>query len=415
MELNNIINNILSKSHKSDLDKIKQHIQYLDIHPNYPIILVGGTNGKGSVCAYLNNILINAGFNVGCFTSPHVFKYNERITINNIPISDDDLIHYINKTEASNELGLFQILTLACHQYFIHQNIDIAIIEVGIGGRMDVTNLFEPSISAITSISLDHIDILGDTLDKIAFEKAHIFRPKKPAFFGGNTPPQALFEYCKTHDIELKYYKQDFEINKNELSFDVITKNKKYFTLPYPLLRGDIQPVNIALSLAILESLSDKFPITVGQIKTGIIKTHIPGRFQVLPGLPQIVLDVAHNIEAVTLLLSNMIKLPFAKQNFAVFGIAKDKDTEQIVNKTHDKFDKWFIAKIDNERGMNSNEIKELLLKHKVDNSKIFEYDDIALACEASYRQLNEQDRMVCFGSFLVVEKCHNKIQELRK
>ncbi len=421
MNLIKLIEQILQSNSRGDLTTARSCIKNLKIFPHYPIILIGGTNGKGSVSNYISNILTTAGFKTGCFTSPHVFRYNERITINNQAINDEDLIKHLNiiitNLQQSNlpQLGLFQLFTLACHQYFIENNIDIAVIEVGIGGKLDITNLFEPTVSGITSISLDHMDILGHNIEEIALQKAYIYRSQKPAFFGGNNPPQAMIDFCKQNNINLQYFEQDFKIHRNELSFDVILRNKTYYAIPYPLQRSELQPINIALSIAILDSISSKFPVTTSQIKTGILKTNLIGRFQLLPGLPQIILDVAHNLEAVTAMLSNMIKLPFVRQKYAVFGIAADKDIIAIIKSAAHYFDKWFIGKINNERSRDTESIKQILLDNKVHSSNIFEFDNIDNACEHAYKQLNKQDRMVCFGSFLVVESCYNKIQELRK
>lgn len=296
----------------------------------------------------------------------------------------------------------------------MQQDIDIAIIEVGIGGKNDVTNLFEPTISAITTVSYDHCDILGNSLDEIGIEKAGIFRPQKWAFYGSSKPPQALIDYTQQIDTKFQQFGVNFGLVKQELCFDVWCEDKKYFTLPYPGLRGDTQPNNVALALAILNKLQDKFPLSTGTIKTGILQTKLIGRFQLLPGLPQIILDVAHNTQAVTVMLQNMLKLPFAKRNFAVFGIANDKDVSQVIQLCKDSFDRWYVAKINKPNGLSASQLAEILQQNGVLKQNIIECENVSMAYQQASKYLNNEDRLICFGSFLVVEDTHKTIQSTR-
>lgn len=420
MELSANIDYLL-KVKAAPLAVTQKCINQLNLNPTYPIILVGGTNGKGSVCAYLTTILSLAGFKVGTFTSPHVLSYNERICLNNKAVDDETLNSaletVINVAKQQNEidnLGLFQTFTLAAQLIFMQQNVDIAIIEVGIGGKNDVTNLFEPTISAITTVAYDHCDILGNSLEEIGLEKSGVFRTHKWGFYGSNKPPHSLIEYAQQIDTKFQQFSVNFGLVKQELSFDVWCEDKKYFTLPYPGLRGDTQPNNVALALAILSKLQDKFPLSSGAIKTGILQTKLIGRFQLLPGLPQIILDVAHNTQAVTVMLQNMLKLPFAKRNLAVFGIANDKDVAQIIRLCKDSFDQWYIAKINKPNGLSTPHLAEILLQNGVLKQNIIECENISMAYQKASKCLNNEDRLICFGSFLVVEDTHKTIQSTR-
>jgi dihydrofolate synthase/folylpolyglutamate synthase len=414
MELNNLIAKLLQYPIINDDIDITNLIKKLNIAPTYPIILVGGTNGKGSVCAYLTTILTIAGFNVGTFTSPHVFNYNERICINNKPIDDETLGSTISEIIShTDSIGLFKTFTLAAHKIFIKHNIDIAIIEVGIGGLNDITNLFEPTISAVTNVDFDHMDILGDTIDAIGYQKSGIYRHNKSAFFGSDNPPSSLINNAKAIGANLQIFGTNFGVNRHELSFDVWCKDKTFYSLPYPSLRGDTQANNVALSLSILHELKNSFPISSGMIKTGLLKTTLIGRFQVLPGSPQIILDVAHNPHSVTTMLSNMLKLPFAPQNVAVFGIAKDKDAVEVIKLCADKFDKWFIAKTNTARAMDTNSIAKILIDQGINSQKIIECDSIAIAYQNASQI--ENARIICFGSFLVVEEAYKMIEQLRQ
>ncbi len=401
----------------ASLEMTQNVINALKINPQYPIILVGGTNGKGSTCGYLTNILMESNYKVGTFTSPHIFKYNERICIDNIPISDDNFIKYTRyvATNSNNSLGIFKTITLACHLYFMEQDIDIAVIEVGIGGRCDVTNLFEPTISAVTNVELDHCEILGDDRYKIGFEKAHIYRPHKWAFYGDNSPPQSILEYANKIDSKIQILNQDFGYIEHENCFDVWCENVKYYSLPYPLLRGIKQPQNAALSIAILSKLRSTFPITLSAIKNALLKTKPVGRFDVMPGLPQIIFDVAHNLNAVEVMTQNMVKLPYAKNNIAVFGIMKDKQYRQILQHAVKYFNIWHIAQLDSSRTTCTNELQELLVEYGIEKHNIYTYDKIALGMKYALEDLSSQDRVVCFGSFLAVSDAYAILENLKK
>src|SRR5579863_8815905 len=334
MDLNQQISYLLTADEFADnLPAIKESITKLNLSPTYPSILVAGTNGKGSTCAYLTTILTIAGYKVGTFTSPHLFKYNERICINNQPIDNDNLSLILQQiiNACPENPGFFKAFTLCAHLYFIQQKVDIAVIEVGVGGLNDVTNLFEPTISAITTIALDHCKILGNTLDQIGTQKAGIFRPYKLAFIGMKKPPQSIIDYAKKINAPLQILGTDFTYTRHELSFDIRCKNGDYFSLPYPALRGMEQLANGSLAISILNELKPNFPVSLSAIKTGLLQTRLPGRLSILPGTPQIILDVAHNEEAVSQMLKNMLKLPFVKHNYAVFGIANDKDVSAII------------------------------------------------------------------------------------
>ena len=425
MELNDLINQLLAIPNDStDLSRVKTYIEQLKLTPQYPIILVGGTNGKGSVCAYLSNILCRGGYNVGTFTSPHVIKYNERICINNQPIDDATLtsvlqqIINLGNMQSSVGLSLFKAFTLAAHLIFIQKKIDIAIIEVGIGGLYDVTNLFTPTISAVTNVAMDHCALLGTTIEEIALQKSGIFRSGKDAFYGSSHPPRNILNYANQINCNLHLAGVDFGVNLHELSFDIWAFNKHYYTIPYPALRGNSQPHNAALAVAILARLDPKFPLSLGTIKTGILTTSLIGRFQVMPGLPQVILDVAHNPHSVTHMLQNMLKLPFTTQTIAVFGIAQDKDVDQIIHLCQNRFAKWYIAKINNDRGMESQDIAAILYKNNVAISDVICCTSIGNAYKEAYAYITNTDKngkIICFGSFLVVEEIYQTIVNMGK
>jgi dihydrofolate synthase/folylpolyglutamate synthase len=410
MDLNQQLSYLLNTNEFSDnLSALKATISKINIVPAYPIILVAGTNGKGSTCAYLTTILTNAGYNVGTFTSPHVFEYNERICINNQPIDNASLNLVLQQVIDTCQVnpGLFKAFTLGAHLYFIQQKIDIAVIEVGIGGLNDATNLFDPTISVITTISHDHKQILGNTGDEIGKQKAGIFRKNVPAFIGMQNPPQSVIQYAREINTPLQILGTDFSYVKHELSFDVYAQHNKYFGLPYPALRGMEQISNASLAICVLSELKSRFPVPLSSIKTGLLQIKLPGRLSILPGQPQIILDVAHNEEAVSHLLKNMLKLPFALHNYAVFGIAGDKDIPAIVAKAQAHFNQWFIAPIKSKRSIDNNKLIQIMQDNGIDKNNITAFETINKALTHAKSISRNDDRIICFGSFLVVEEAY--------
>ncbi len=389
-------------------EQLEGHIKQLNIYPCYPIILIGGTNGKGSTCAYLTNILINMGYNVGTFTSPHVMNYNERISVNGININNEDLINLLTKIilVVGYEFGLFKIFTLCAHMWFSMQKIDIAVFEVGIGGRCDIANFFEPIVSAITSVDFDHCELLGNTLELIALEKAHIYRPNCYAFFGGDKPQDNIINYTNKINATLQYFGKNFAFIKHEMSFDVWCDDgkSKFYSLPYPAMRSDCQLNNITLAIAIIKKLKN-FTVTNSAIKTAIIQTKLKGRFDIITGSPQIIIDVAHNAQSITTMLNNLSRLPFMTNNIAIFGLKYDKDIDRIlqifISMYHKfTFQKWYLVKLSSYCGIDNDIIKNKLLSFdKISKKNVLCYDNTANAISDAMINYS-RDRIICFGSF---------------
>lgn len=399
---------LLTGNFKASLIELKQAATRLDINPDYPIILVAGTNGKGSTCAYLTTILTNAGYKTGTFTSPHVFEYNERIALNNRPVNDSDLAEALSQViDINPNLGLFKTFTLASHLLFKKHKIEIAIIEVGIGGLNDATNIFEPSITAITSIGLDHCELLGNDIETIGLNKAGIFRQAKPAFIAGDTIPTGVVEYANTLGANLNLIRREFNYIRHQVSWDFVSSEINYYSLPMPSLRGHEQLNNAALSLAILIKLRNRFPVSLSQIKFGLLQTVLIGRFQVLPGIPQIVLDTAHNPQAIEILMQNVLKLQFAKRNLAVFGIARDKNWQQIILLAKEHINKWYLTEIPGERSCAPQLIKDFMLDNGIKKTQIECSDSIKMAINQAQKELTPDDRLLCFGSFTIVEAAY--------
>lgn len=309
------------------LDRIRRVKERLGQTPFCPLILVGGTNGKGSVCAYLEAMLDRAGYKVGCYTSPHLLRYTERVRIGGQEVAEDALCAAFARVEAARgeeHLTYFEFGTLAAWEVFAAAGVEALILEVGLGGRLDAVNVYEPDVSVVTGIALDHTDWLGPTREHIGREKAGIFRPGKPAVCGDPKPPQSLLDQAAALGTDLRLLGRDYGYEKSQEerlqwrywcrfpARDGAGAELLRRTLAYPGLRGGIQLANASTALTALECLRERLPVTMGAIRQGLIETELTGRFQVLPGKPALVLDVAHNPQAAAVLADNLGSMGFS-------------------------------------------------------------------------------------------------------
>lgn len=386
----------------------------LNLQPTCPVIVVGGTNGKGSTCAFLSKIYQEAGYRVGTLTSPHLFTFNERIALNNQPVSDEQIVAAFERIEqARGEISLtyFEFNTLAAVDVFQAAQVDVMILEVGLGGRLDAVNVFDADCTIVTSVDLDHQAFLGDTIEQVGFEKAGIFRAGKPAICGQHAAPSRLIEHAAHIGAELLLIKQDFSVSKldqqqwsfhfHAVSGSLKDKPRHRHALPMPALRGSYQLNNAACALAAIECLNARLPIDIGAIKRGLLLAQNQGRFQVLPGRPLTVLDVGHNPHAARALRQSLIALPFAQKRIAVFSMLNDKDINGVLSILKDQFDEWLIAPLDLPRGRSLNDLQTVFAQHDIHNVKPFAH--IQAACEFALSHADENDRIVVFGSFHTV------------
>lgn len=405
------------------LDRVKLVIDKLQLHPTFPIITVAGTNGKGSVCAMLSHIYVQAGYQVGCYTSPHINRYNERVSVNLQLISDDDLCAAFTAVEAARgdvALTYFEMGTLAamwhfCHQDLCHQNLDIAILEIGLGGRLDAVNAFEPSCAIVTSIDLDHMEFLGDTREQIGFEKAGVFRANKLAICGDENPPNSLVEYAKKIGANLQLIQRDFQVKKIKDGWQYSDENTQ-LDLPKLGLIGDFQLNNAACVVRAVLHLSDILPVTTpdrssaglqANIHKALRAVHLMGRFQQLQSKPQVIVDVAHNPHAAKSLAQNLKSIPCAGKTLAVFGMLADKDIAGVVEAIHDEIDAWYLAGIHSARGATALTLHSILIKSDNignDSKKpIHMFEDVAAALAVACIDADKNDRIIVFGSFYTV------------
>nr|WP_199066343.1 bifunctional tetrahydrofolate synthase/dihydrofolate synthase [Chromobacterium sp. ASV5] len=369
-----------------------------------PVIMVAGTNGKGSVCAMLSAIFHAAGFKVGTYTSPHILRYNERIAIDLVPASDERIIQSFEAIDAARgdtSLTYFEFGTLAAMHSFIAEKVDVIILEVGLGGRLDAVNIFEPDVSVVVSVDIDHQAILGDNREDIGFEKAGIYRAGKPAICADPRPPQKLIEHAAAIGADFKLYGRDFCFERMDNQWSFRCGERHRHALPLPALRGGYQLFNASAALAALDALRERLPVSLGAIKRGLVEVEWPGRFQVLPGRPAVVLDVGHNPHAVKAMVASLRQLPFAENRYAVFSMLADKDMAAVLELARDEFDGWFVAGLDMPRGQRGADIAEKLAQAGIRNVRAF--DAVADAWRAALSQAGENDRIVVFGSFHTV------------
>ncbi|MDF7676304.1 bifunctional tetrahydrofolate synthase/dihydrofolate synthase [Neisseriaceae bacterium ESL0693] len=396
------------------LTRVRQVWQQMGLMPHCPVIIVGGTNGKGSVCAYLTQIYTEAGYQVGTLTSPHLLRFNERIAINGEPLSDAEIVTAFEQIEAARAeipLSYFEFNALAAVERFIHHQVDVMILEVGMGGRFDAINIFDADVAVITNVGLDHQAYLGDTVEKIAYEKAAIMRPGRVAICGQKIPPHSLSQYAGSIGADLLSIDHDFCWQKpqpQQWSFQfqpqqgaLVNERHACHALPVPVLRGGFQLNNAACALAVLECLRQRLPVDLGAIKRGLVRVCHKGRFQVLPGRPLTVLDVGHNGHAAHVLRASLIELPYAPRRVAVFSMLADKDIDRVLDIVKDQFDEWLIAPLPVPRGMDIAALQEKLAQHGIEKVRV--YPDIPKAYQAALSSVDENDRIVVFGSFHTV------------
>jgi len=382
-----------------------------------PVITVGGTNGKGSTCAFLETILVRAGYKVGCHTSPHLLEFNERARVNGEVVSDAELLPHFEAVEAARtslpepvSLTYFEFTTLAILHLFASRGLDAVILEVGLGGRLDAVNIIDTDCAIVTSIDIDHTEYLGDTREKVAFEKAGIFRPGKPAICGDPAAPQTLVDHAAAIGADLWLVGRDFRYEAQpgaeRQQWSYIGRDKRYPALAYPALRGANQLINASAALAALEALRPQLPVSAQDIRLGLANVELPGRFQVLPGKPAIVLDVAHNPHAAAVLEQNLGNMGFFPYTYAVFGAMHDKDIDGVLRHLKGEIDHWCVTDLPLPRAASAEQLEAALRNAGVQDgpdSSVTRYASPADAFSDALKRASENDRIVVFGSFHTV------------
>jgi dihydrofolate synthase/folylpolyglutamate synthase len=371
-----------------------------------PVVTVTGTNGKGSTCALLEAMLHAAGHRTGMYTSPHLLTYNERVRIDATPATDDALVAAFNAVEdarADVPLTYFEFGTLAAFWLFARANLAAAILEVGLGGRLDAVNVIDADVAVVTSVDLDHMDYLGPTREDIGREKAGIFRAGRPAVCGEPNPPATLLAQARVLGTPLTLIGRDYGFVAGDSQWNYWGPGGRRHGLPVPALRGTVQLANAASAIATLDLLRERVHVDAGALRTGLVSVELPGRLQVLPGRPTIVLDVAHNPHAARALATALATMGFHPRTIAVFGMLADKDVDGVAAAMSRRIDRWNVATLPGARGARATAVGEALLRAGIATANVRTFDDVASAYRAARDDADEADRIVVFGSFLTV------------
>jgi len=388
------------------LERVREVAQRLALQLDCASIVVGGTNGKGSTCAMLDSILRAAGYRIGMYTSPHLLRFNERAQIDGAAANDATLVAQFEAVEAARgdtPLTYFEFSTLAILRLFAQSCLDAAILEIGLGGRLDAVNLVDADCAIVTSIDLDHMDYLGDTRERIGWEKAHIYRAGKPAICADPQPPQSLVELASTLGADLWRFGHDFNYQGDRQQWAYGGRRQRRSGLPYPALRGANQLLNASGALAALEALADRLPVSQQAVRKGLLTVEIPARFQVMPGQPAVIFDVAHNPHAAAVLAQNLDSMGFYPRTIAVFGMLRDKDIDGVARRLAAKVDRWFVGPTPGARGAEAERLAAALQAAGVAPDAIGICNDLATAYRAAAEAAAPEDRILVFGSFVTV------------
>jgi dihydrofolate synthase/folylpolyglutamate synthase len=368
------------------------------------VLTIGGTNGKGSVCAYLDAMLGAAGYDVGLFTSPHLVAYNERIRTGGHDADDAGIVAaFARIDEARGDISLtfFEWSTLAAFVLFAQERVDVAVLEVGMGGRLDAVNLADADVAAVVSVGLDHREWLGGTIEEIGVEKAGIFRPGRPAIFGSRAMPESVARAAAACGARLRRFRRDFDFVERADGWDYIGVGSRRRELPLPGLAGSPQLANAVTALAVLEGAEPSVLVPDEAVRTGLTQVRLAGRFQIIGGEPEWILDVAHNPDAAHALAASLAARPARGRTFAVCGILADKDIEGIVRPLAGGIERWIAVGLSGARTLTATELARRI--DAVTGQTADVADDVEAGLRVARAHCAAVDRVLVFGSFLTV------------
>lgn len=393
------------------LERVRVVAQRMQLKFDCPVITVAGTNGKGSTCAMLESILGQAGYKTGVFTSPHLVRFEERLRLSGEPVDAARLVAAFADVESARSqngpdisLTYFEFTTLAILQVMRHSALDVVILEVGLGGRLDAVNIIDADCAIITSIDLDHMELLGHTREAIGYEKAGIMRTGRPVVVSDPMPPQSVLDHALEVGADLWRVGQDFNVSGDKQQWGWAGRGRRYSGLAYPALRGANQLVNAAGVLAALSALRERLPVTAQAVRNGFAFVELPGRFQIIPGQPTLVLDVAHNPHSVAALAANLDAMGFFPTTHAVFGAMADKDLGPMLARVNPLIDRWYFTDLPTARAASA---LELQTRWQAQNTRkdtlASTFADPMLALQAAIDSADPTDRIIVFGSFYTV------------
>lgn len=398
------------KAIEMGLARSREVAQRLGLAFACPVITVAGTNGKGSTCAMLEAILLQAGYKTGVYTSPHLVHFEERCRIAGDVAKAADFLPHFEAVEAARlqgaeiSLSYFEFTTLAIMRLMAQAALDVVILEVGLGGRLDTVNIIDTDCAIITSIDLDHMELLGNDRESIGFEKAGILRPGKPAIVSDPVPPQSVLNHARSIGADLWCLGQDFNFSGDKLQWGWAGRGRRYSGLAYPALRGANQLVNASGALAALTALRERLPITAQAVRNGLSLVELPGRFQIVPGQPALVLDVAHNPHSVAALAANLDAMGFYPTTHAVFGAMADKDLAPMFARIGPLIDRWYFTDLPTPRAAAGTNLQTRWQANEPRKDVIANaYSNPLDALHAAVEAADPADRIVVFGSFYTV------------
>ncbi len=397
------------------LDRVRTVAQRLNLHFDCPVITVAGTNGKGSTCAMLEAVALQAGYKPGVYTSPHLVHFEERCRAAGEIVTAAALLPQFEVVEQARvqggdvvQLTYYEFTTLAILRLLSLAKLDVVILEVGLGGRLDATNIIDADCAIITSIDLDHMELLGPDRESIGREKAGIMRAGRPVVVSDPVPPQSVIDHAAEIGADLWRFGTDFNFSGDKLQWAWAGRGRRYAGLAYPALRGANQLVNAAGALAAFEAIRDRLPVTAQSVRTGLAMVELPGRFQIIPGQPTLVLDVAHNPHSVAALTANLDAMGFFPVTHAVFGAMADKDWVPMLTKIAPLIDRWYFTDLPTARADSAEGLKAKLveLQNEAGLRKDVSMECFAtpqLALDGAVAACGSADRIVVFGSFYTV------------
>jgi dihydrofolate synthase/folylpolyglutamate synthase len=391
------------------LDRVKAVKERLGIAFDCPTIVVAGTNGKGSTCSMLEAIALHAGYRVGLYIKPHLVHFQERCRVGGAPVSAESLEPHFAAVEAARgdiTLTYFEFTTLAIMRRLQHEPLDVVILEVGLGGRLDAVNVVDADCAVITSIDLDHTEFLGPDREAIGREKAGIMRAGRPVVVSDPMPPQSLAARAAELGADLRQLGRDFTFSGDRTQWQWAGRDKRFSGMAYPALRGVNQLLNASGVLAAFEALADRLPVSAQAVRTGLALVELPGRFQVLAGQPAVVLDVAHNPHAVAALAQNLDQMGYFPRTHAVFGAMADKDLAGILARIAPLVDHWHFTNLPLPRAATAEQLESAFLAAGLKTPAGVTTTTHASpldALHAAAAEATPADRILVFGSFYTV------------
>ena len=401
------------------LERVSEVARRMALRFDCPVITVAGTNGKGSTCAMIEAVAREAGYRTGVYSSPHLVHFEERCRLRGEAVDASDLIAHFAAVESARapndpkngetiSLSYFEFTTLAILRLLSQAPLDLVILEVGLGGRLDATNIIDADCMVITSIDVDHVEYLGPDRESIGREKAGIMRTGKPVIVSDPVPPQSVIDHALEIGADLWRFGQDFNFSGDKQQWAWAGRGRRYAGMAYPALRGANQLVNASGALAALEALRDRIPVTAQAVRNGLSMVELPGRFQIIPGQPTLVLDVAHNAHSVAALTANLDAMGYFPTTHAVLGAMADKDLAPMLAKVAPLIDRWYFTDLPTARAASAAELQQKwnalqMVAGARRSVPTATFASPQKALDAAVAAADPTDRIVVFGSFYTV------------